>query len=112
MKLAVEELTGIPWHSFFTFLRVTTSPGIMQRPLRLSEASEVITGWLENPLVVVPAPGRRFWKALESLAVDSGTQGRGWSDAYLAALAMEHGAGLATFDRDFRKYRGLRLVEL
>jgi toxin-antitoxin system PIN domain toxin len=110
--LAAEELIGIPWHSFLAFLRITTSPGIMQRPLRLTEAAEVISGWLDNPQVVVPSPGRRFWKVLESLAVDSGTQGRGWSDAYLAALAMEHGAGLVTFDRDFRKYRGLRLVEL
>jgi hypothetical protein len=45
-------------------------------PLRLSEASEVITGWLENPLMVVPA------------------------------LALAHGAGLVTFDRDFRKDPG------
>lgn len=28
------------------------------------------------------------------------------------ALAIENGAGLATFDRDFRKYKGLKLVEL
>ena len=41
----------------------------------------------------MPSPGRRFRKIL-------------------AALAIEHGAGLVTFDRDFRRYRGLRLVEL
>lgn len=110
--LEAEELIGIPWHSFLAFLRITTAPGILQRPLRLGEASELIEGWLGNPQVVVPSPGRRFWKVLERLAEDSGTRGRGWSDAYLAALAIEQGAGLATFDRDFRRYRGLRLVEL
>jgi predicted nucleic acid-binding protein len=45
-------------------------------------------------------------------AAESGMQGRGWTDAYLAALALEQGASLATFDWDSRKYRGLRLVEL
>jgi len=110
--LGAEELIGIPWHSFLAFLRITTSPGIMQRPLRLGEASELVESWLGNPQVVVPSPGRRFWKILAALAEDSGTRGRAWSDTYLAALAMEHGAGLVTFDRDFRRYRGLRLVEL
>jgi len=110
--VASGERLGIPWHSAMAFLRITTAPGIMRRPLRLEEASSVISGWFENPLVVVPAPGRRFWPILQELARDSATQGRGWSDAWLAALAIENGAALATFDRDFRKYRGLKLIEL
>jgi predicted nucleic acid-binding protein len=32
-------------------------------------------------------------------------------DAHLAALAMEHGGTLATADRDFRRFEGLRLVD-
>ena len=31
------------------------------------------------------------------------------SDAHLAALAIEHGAGLCTFDRDFDRFAGLSL---
>jgi len=49
---------------------------------------------------------------LREVGADSGTCGGDWSDAYLAALAIESGAGFATFDRNFRKYKGLRLVEL
>lgn len=106
------ESLGIPWHSLMAFLRITTAPGIMSSPIRIGEASEIVRDWLGNPQVVVPTPGRRFWQILERVAEDSGTRGRGWSDAYLAALAIENGAALATFDRDFRKYRDLKLVEL
>jgi hypothetical protein len=31
------------------------------------------------------------------------------TDAHLAALAMEHGATLGTFDRDFQRFSGLRV---
>ena len=110
--IASGERIGIPWHSAMAFLRITTAPFILRRPLRLEEASSLISGWFENPMVIVPEPGRRFWPILQEVASDSGTQGRGWSDAWLAALAIENGAALATFDRDFRKYRGLKLVEL
>lgn len=106
------ELIGIPWHCFMAFLRVSTSRRGMLEPISIAEASTVIDRWVGHPQVVIPEPGRRFWKILRELGADSDTSGRGWSDAYLAALALENGARFATFDRDFRKFKGLRLVEL
>ena len=35
--------------------------------------------------------------------------GNSINDAHLAALALEHGATLVSFDRDFEQFRGLRL---
>jgi len=35
-----------------------------------------------------------------------------WTDAYLAAIAQEAGVPLATFDRGFRRFAGLRLYLL
>jgi predicted nucleic acid-binding protein len=32
-------------------------------------------------------------------------------DAHLAALALEHGAAVATTDRDFRRFPGLRVID-
>jgi uncharacterized protein len=32
-------------------------------------------------------------------------------DAHLAALTMEHGATLATTDRDFARFPGLRTID-
>lgn len=34
------------------------------------------------------------------------------SDAHLAALALEHRASLLSFDRDFERFAGLRLMLL
>ena len=34
------------------------------------------------------------------------------TDAHLAALAVEHGATLATFDGDFHRFNGLKLEYL
>ena len=106
------ELLGIPWHCFLAFMRLATAPGAVSRPLSRVEAARAVEGWLNHPQVVIPTPGSRFWKILQEVGADAGTKGRGWSDAYLAALAIENGAALATFDRDFRKFRELKLVEL
>jgi predicted nucleic acid-binding protein len=32
-------------------------------------------------------------------------------DAHLAALAIEHGATVCTADRDFRRFKGVRVVD-
>jgi toxin-antitoxin system PIN domain toxin len=106
------ELLGIPWHCVMAFLRITTESRGTRRPLSLAEAARAINRWLESPEITRPEPGPRFWGILHELGAESNTRGRGWSDAYLAALAIEHGAALATFDRDFRKFKGLKLVEL
>ncbi len=110
--LSEGELLGIPWHCFMAFLRICTVPRGSVVALSLAEAAEIIDEWIEHPQVVIPEPGRRFWRILQDVAQDSQTRGRDWSDAYLAALAIEQGASLATFDRDFRKFKNLKLIEL
>jgi predicted nucleic acid-binding protein len=38
----------------------------------------------------------------------AGTAGNLAADAHLAALAIEHGATMVTFDRDFARFDGVR----
>jgi hypothetical protein len=42
----------------------------------------------------------------------AGMAGNLSSDAHLAALAIEHGATLVSFDRDFERFAGLRFERL
>jgi predicted nucleic acid-binding protein len=42
------------------------------------------------------------------LLLGAGTAGNLTSDAHLAALAIEHGATMLTFDRDFSRFAGLQ----
>lgn len=46
---------------------------------------------------------------LARLLIRAGRGGNLVSDAQLAAIAIEHGAVLGTFDRDFERFAGLRL---
>jgi hypothetical protein len=45
-------------------------------------------------------------------AAGRGVGGNLVSDAHLSALAIEHGAEPGTFDRDFQRFAGLRMVLL
>ena len=40
--------------------------------------------------------------------MDLGTAGNLVNDAHLAALALEHGADIVSFDADFRWFEGIR----
>ncbi len=43
------------------------------------------------------------------LLTEAGTAGNLTTDAHLAALAIEHGGRLVSFDRDFARFPGVRL---
>jgi predicted nucleic acid-binding protein len=51
----------------------------------------------------------RHWPLLQRLFVGAGTAGNLSNDAHLSALAIEHGATLFSFDRDFDRFAGSRL---
>ena len=54
-------------------------------------------------------PGERPWETLWDLMVKGQAHGPLIMDAHLAAFAIEHGATLATTDRDFARFPGLKL---
>lgn len=56
----------------------------------------------------VISPGSRFWSIFADLCRRAGAAGKLVPDAYLAALAIEHGCEFVTADKDFRKFPGLR----
>lgn len=60
-----------------------------------------------QPHAEVVSPGPRFWPIFAGLCRETGAAGNLIPDAYLAALAIEHGCELVTTDRDFGKFPGL-----
>ena len=52
----------------------------------------------------------RAWRLLTTMCEEGQAKGAMVMDAHLAASAMEHGASLATSDRDFMRFPDIELV--
>jgi toxin-antitoxin system PIN domain toxin len=62
----------------------------------------------DQPHATVVDPGARFWPLFNHLCLVAGASGKLVPDAYLAALAIEHGCEVISADKDFRRFPGLR----
>jgi toxin-antitoxin system PIN domain toxin len=101
---------GLPWASLLGFLRLTTNPRVLERPLQMAGAWQQVTAWLACETVWMPAPTERHADVLAALLARPGVHGNLVSDAHLAALAIEHGLTLCSADGDFARFAGLRWV--
>ena len=101
---------GLPWLSLLAFLRIATHPSLFPRPLTVGQALEIVDLWCEAPNVVHPEPSRGFAAAFARTMRAGSAPGNLVNDAYLAALALDHGASVATFDRDFARFSDVEVV--
>jgi toxin-antitoxin system PIN domain toxin len=99
---------ALAWVALLAFLRLSTRRGIFPKPLPAEDALRVAGHWLGHPSAQVVHPGERHLDILGRLLGSAGTAGNLTTDAHLAALAIEHGATVLTFDRDFARFEGLR----
>lgn len=106
--LSQTPLVGIPWPTTLAFMRISTHPRALERPLEIGRAWEVVQEWLSRPNVRVPVPTDRHQELLGELLRRARASGNHTSDAHLAALAIEWGLELCSADRDFARYPGLR----
>jgi toxin-antitoxin system PIN domain toxin len=104
------ETVGIPVLVAVAFLRLTTNSVILDRPLTADQALDVVEGWLGRPNVVLIEPTARHLDVLRGLLAVPGAAGNLVNDAHIAALAVEHGAQVASFDRDFGRFPGVQVV--
>jgi uncharacterized protein len=107
-SLSAKEPVAFVWIALLAFIRVSTRQGIFPRPLAPETAFEFVEQWLSQPASVVLDPTPRHLAVLRGLLNSAGTAGNLTSDAHLAALALEHGAEVWSFDRDFARFPGLR----
>lgn len=94
------------------FVRIVTNPRIMAdptpTPLALEFVERLRTARRSRWLPAGPAA----WDAFTTFAAtDRAIRGNLVPDAFLAALAVTHGCRLATADRGFARFPGLRTVD-
>ena len=111
-SLSGVEPVGFAWIALLAFLRLTTKAGILPSPLGVGTAVDIVDGWLAQPAAHVINPGPRHGEILGNLLRVAGTGGNLTTDAHLAALAIEYGAELWSFDSDFRRFAGLAFRHL
>lgn len=104
------ETVAFPWIVLVAFLRLTTSRVVLESHLSADQALDVVEGWLVRPNAVVVEPMARHLAILRGLLAVPGNAANRVNDAHIAALAVEYGAEVVSFDRDFLRFPGVRLV--
>lgn len=99
---AISELT------LSSFLRLVTNAHIFRPGTPWRNAVAFVAALRRQPGYTCLAPGQRHWDIFIRLCEESRAVGRLIADAYLAALAIEHGCEWITADRDFARFPGLR----
>jgi len=107
--LSGSETVGLAWTVLLGFMRISTNPRVYDQPLSDAEA---LDEWIDLSSTALVAPTSRHRTILRDLIEAAGTAANLTTDAHLAALAIEHGATLATFDGDFHRFSGLKLEYL
>ena len=106
--LGGREPIAFPWVVVLAFLRLSTHPLLSDRALTVEEATQLVEHWLGEPAALVVHPTDRHLSLLRGLLASVGTAGNLVTDAHLGALALEHGAEIVSFDRDFERFEGVR----
>lgn len=102
------EPVGFAWVVVLAFVRLTTKVGLFPTPLAVADALSVVRAWLEQPPSVVVDSTTRHLDVLSGLLMTVGAGGNLVNDADLAALGVEHGAEIVTYDSDFGRFLGVR----
>lgn len=91
------------------FVRIVTNPRFLTDPAPVELALEFVTRLRQGTRARWIPPGHQSWETLTRLAEgDRGIRGNLVPDAHLAAVALTHNARLATADRGFGRFPGLR----
>ena len=108
--LSGTEEVGLAWIVILAFLRITTRPGILSRPLSPEMAIAYVDEWLNQPFVSLANGTASQWQIFRNLQLEVGTAGNLTSDTMLASLALELGAAIYSADYDFRRFAGITHV--
>jgi toxin-antitoxin system PIN domain toxin len=101
------ETIGLDEVALAGVVRLATNARVFVRPDPVDAVLAFIDALLEPPAQLVQA-GTTHWARFAELCRHLQLRGNLVPDAYLAAVALEQGAELITFDRGFGRYPGLR----
>ena len=108
-RALVEERVGLADTILSGFVRVVTHPRVFSPPASVRSAVEFVAQVSEAPGATWISQGPTAWSRFaQIIASDHGIRGNLVPDAHIAALCIANGATLATRDRGFARFEGLR----
>ena len=108
----VEGAAALCWPVVYAFVRLITSPRVFAtNAVSVSQGWTTAAAFLAQPAVRFVTPGAGHAAIAAELASTPGLRSDDVPDIELAALAIEHGLVLASHDRGFRRFEGLRTVD-
>lgn len=106
-----ETATGRPFGMAETvlasFVRIATNPKVFKPPTPIGESLDVCDVIRRASTCVTIRPGHGHWAIFDRLCRATNASSKLSPDAYLAALAIEHGCEWVTADGDFARFPGL-----
>lgn len=88
-------------------VRVTTNARIFVQPSTSEEAFEFCANLLSQPHCEIVEPGERHWSIFQRICLEAKVRGPRVSDAWFAALTIEHACTWITYDRDYARFSNL-----
>jgi toxin-antitoxin system PIN domain toxin len=94
------------------FIRLVTNRRIFAHPSSPAQAWEFVEKFCAQGVYIKYAAHPRLMGLFSQQIRTTGATANLVTDAYIASTAMSFGATLVTFDRDFRRFDGLKVLEL
>lgn len=105
-----DEAIGLTHAVVFAFLRIATHPRVFRNPMRAREAKAAIERMLEQPVVSILLPDIRHHELVLRLLMEADSSGGNLvTDAQIAAMSIAYSGVVHTADRDFLRFKGLRV---
>jgi toxin-antitoxin system PIN domain toxin len=108
--LSGNEPVGIPWIVVLAFTRLMTHPQICENPISTEQVREIIMEWTRLDHVRLLNPAEDSVGTYFNLLADAGIGGNLSTDALIALIAREHSATIYSNDRDFGRFKGLKVI--
>ena len=96
------------WHTITGFLRIITHPTASSNPLTIETAVGVVDEWLRLDNTHLVSIEKKNWPLFSTILINGQATGNLVMDAHIAAIAASCGATVATTDRDFSRFTGIK----
>jgi uncharacterized protein len=98
----------VPDPVWASFVRISTNRRIFPVPTPLGDAFEFVRAVRDQPNHLALVPTERHLDLFEELCTAFDAPGDLSADAYIAAMALDHGCEVVSLDRDFARFEQVR----